>query len=154
MIREVTVFISALCGGAVAGFIYDLIRLKRKAIRTKALLIGLEDVAFWILAAILMFVTAYFSSEGEVRIYFLSAALIGVFIYYWLFSRLVIQILTFLVKAVLWPFLFLLRLMKPPAKKFCALVGKGAEKTHQKLQLAGVRMNRRMKSIHHIMRKL
>ena len=154
MILEVTVFISAMGGGAVAGFVYDLIRLKRKAIRTKAFFIGLEDILFWVLTAMLIFVTAYFSSGGEVRLYFLFAALIGVFIYYWLFSSLVIQILTFLVKAVLWPIAFLLRLLKPPVKWVFSLVGKGTEKAHQKLQLAGIRMNRRVRSIRHIMRKL
>lgn len=154
MIREITVFLCAMGSGAIAGFIYDLFRLKRRAMKTKAFLIGLEDIIFWVMAAILVFITAYFSSEGEVRLYFLFAAFIGVLIYYWVFSSWVIQILTFLVKAALWPFALLLRAMKPPAKWFCAVVGQGTQKTRKRLQLTGIRMNRRLKSIRHILRKV
>jgi spore cortex biosynthesis protein YabQ len=154
MIREVTVFLSAMGSGAAAGFIYDLFRLKRRALKTKAFLIGLEDIVFWVITAVLMFITAYLSSEGEVRLYFLFAAFIGVLIYYWVFSKWVIQILTFLVKVILWPFAFLIRVLKPPAKWFCAVAGRGAEKTRKHLQLTQTRLNRRLKSIHHIMRKI
>lgn len=154
MIREVTVFLSAMGSGAAAGFIYDLFRLKRRALKTKAFLIGLEDVIFWVITAVLMFITAYFSSEGEVRLYFLFAAFIGVLIYYWVFSNWVIQILTFLVKVILWPFAFLIRVLKPPAKWVCQVAGCGAEKARKKLQLTQTRLNRRMKSIRHIMRKI
>ncbi len=154
MIRELTVFLSAMGSGVAAGFIYDLFRLKRKAMKTKALLIGLEDIIFWVITAMLVFITAYFSSEGEVRLYFLFAAFLGVLIYYWVFSSWVIQILTFLVKAILWPFAFLLGLLKPPAKWFYAALGRGTVKARKKLQLSGIRMNRRLKSIRHIMRKV
>lgn len=154
MIREVTVFLSAMASGAIAGFVYDLFRLKRRAMKTRALLIGLEDIVFWVMTAVLLFITAYFSSEGEVRLYFLFAAFIGVLIYYWVLSSWVIQILTFLVKAVLWPFAFIIQVLKPPAKWFYAAVGRGTEKTRKRLQLTGVRMNRRLKSIRHIMRKV
>lgn len=154
MIGEVTVFLSAMGSGAAAGFIYDLFRLKRRAMKTKAFLIGLEDIVFWVMTSILMFITAYFSSEGEVRLYFLFAAFIGVLIYYWLFSNWVIQILTFLVKVILWPFAFLIRVLKPPAKWVCAAAGRGAEKTRKRLQLTRTRLNRRLKSIRHIIRKV
>lgn len=140
--------------GAAAGFIYDLFRLKRRAMKTKAFLIGLEDIVFWVMTSILMFITAYFSSEGEVRLYFLFAAFIGVLIYYWLFSNWVIQILTFLVKVILWPFAFLIRVLKPPAKWVCAAASRGAEKTRKRLQLTRTRLNRRLKSIRHIIRKV
>jgi spore cortex biosynthesis protein YabQ len=154
MINEVYVFLSAMGSGAAAGFLYDLFRLKRKAMKTKAFLIGLEDIFFWVITSILVFITAYFSSEGEVRLYFLFAALAGVLIYYWILSRLVIQILTLLVKAVLWPFVFLLRVLKPPVKWLWNIIGQGTDKTRSKLHMAGVRMNRRFRSIRHIMRKV
>lgn len=154
MIREVYVFLCAMGSGAVAGFIYDLFRLKRKALKTKAFLLGLEDVVFWVFAALLVFITAYFSSDGEVRLYFLFGAFLGVLIYHWLFSRWVIQILTLLVKAVIWPFAFLIRTLRPPAKWALGWIGKGTEKTGRQLQRIGIRMNRRLRSIRHIIRKV
>lgn len=154
MIREAYVFICAMGSGAVAGFIYDLFRLKRKAMKTKAFLLGLEDIVFWVFTALLVFITAYFSSDGEVRLYFLFAAFLGVLIYHWLFSRWVIQILTFLVKAIIWPFAFMVRTLRPPAKWALEWIGRGTEKTGKQLLQIGIRMNRRLKSIHHIIRKV
>lgn len=154
MIREVYGFLSAMISGATAGFIYDLFRLKRKALKTKPFLLGLEDVVFWVITALLVFFAAYFSSDGEVRLYFLTAVFLGILIYFWLFSRWVIQILTFLVKTVIWPFVFLIRVLRPPAKWALAWIEKGTEKTGKQFQQIGIRMNRRLKSIGHIIRKV
>lgn len=140
--------------GAVLGFVYDLFRLKRKVIRTKSFLISLEDIIFWVFSALLLFTAAYFSNDGEVRLYFFFAALLGVLIYYWIFSRWVIQILTFLVKMVIWPFAFLISVLKVPLKKLLICIRKGKDKAGRQLHLAQKRLNCRFKSIRHIIRKM
>jgi len=71
MLREINVFLSALITGITTGFIYDLLRMKRKALKTRAFIVGVEDVLFWIFTAILVFITAYISNQGEIRLYFL-----------------------------------------------------------------------------------
>ena len=154
MRQEVYVFLSAMVCGAAAGFIYDLFRLKRKAIKTRPLLVSLEDIVFWLLTTLLVFVAAYFSNKGELRLYFFFAAFLGVVVYYWLFSRWVTQILTFLVKVLIWPFLFLAKLLKPPVQWVSRILGEQTVKTKKKLQLSRLRINRRLKSIRHIYRKV
>lgn len=140
--------------GAAAGFIYDLFRLKRKALKTKAFLIGLEDIIFWVLTALLVFTAAYFSNEGEVRLHFIFGALLGVIIYYWMFSHWVVEILTFLVKAVLWPFAFLIKVLKPPVRWVGRQIGEEISKTGKKLHMSQIKFQRRFKSIRHIQRKI
>ncbi|NLN65674.1 MAG: spore cortex biosynthesis protein YabQ [Clostridiaceae bacterium] len=154
MINEVYVFLSAMGSGAIAGFIYDIFRLKRKVMKTKTFITGLEDVVFWVITALLVFVTAYFSNEGEIRLYFLFGACVGVLIYYWLFSRWVIQILTFLIKIVIWPFAFVIKALKTPAKWLAAVVVLGAERAEQQLIKTRKKLKRRCQSIQHIIRKV
>jgi spore cortex biosynthesis protein YabQ len=96
MIHEVYVFLSAMASGLTAGFLYDIIRMKRKALKTKMAMAAFEDIAFWIITSILIFVTAYVSNQGEIRMYFFLAVLIGVVFYYAFMSRWVILILTFI----------------------------------------------------------
>lgn len=75
MIHEVYVFLSAMASGLTAGFLYDIIRMKRKALKTKMAMAAFEDIAFWIITSILIFVTAYVSNQGEIRMYFSSLCL-------------------------------------------------------------------------------
>lgn len=154
MQQEIFVFASALCTGMILGFIYDLFRMKRKALKTRALLVGIEDILFWIIAAFLVFTAAYISNRGEIRPYFFLAMLLGISIYLWLFSHWVIQILTFAVKAVIWPFAMLIRVLRPPLKWILSLIGKGAQKAGTKLQKCRFRAGLRFRSIRNIMRKI
>lgn len=154
MIHELYVFLSAIGCGCIAGFIYDLIRLKRKALKTQSFMIGLEDIAYWIFSALLVFTTAYLSNQGELRFYFFIGAVIGVALYYWLFSRWVIQILTFLVKVIVWPFAAMFHLLKTPVLWLFGIIGKKTAKAKKRLNLTRVKINRRFKSIGHIIRKI
>jgi len=154
MIHELYVFLSAIGCGCTAGFIYDLIRLKRRALRTQSLMIGLEDIVFWIFSALLVFTTAYLSNNGELRLYFFIGAVVGVALYYWLLSRWVIQILTFLVKVLVWPFAALFHVLKPPALWVIGIIGEKTVKAQKRLNLTRIKINRRFKSIGHIIRKI
>ncbi|NLY19036.1 MAG: spore cortex biosynthesis protein YabQ [Clostridiaceae bacterium] len=154
MLHEVYVFLTAMGSGLTAGFLYDLFRLKRKALKTKAVVVSLEDIAFWILTAIIVFVAAFASNHGEIRLYFFLAVIFGVGVYYWLLSRWVIQILTFLVKVLIWPAVFLIKLMRPPAKWLYKQLSKGAARARNQLRQTGIKMNSRMKIMRHIIKKL
>jgi len=154
MIQELYVFLSAAGSGMAAGFLYDLFRLKRKALKTKAFAASIEDIVFWLLAALLVFITAYASNQGEIRLYFFLAVIFGVIIYFWLFSKWVIQILTFLVKVILWPISVLIMLLKPPVKWLGKQFAKGTTKTKSRLKITGIKMNRRLKSMRHIAKKI
>ena len=154
MIQELYVFLSATGSGMATGFLYDLFRLKRKALKTKAFAVSIEDTVFWLLATLLVFITAYASNQGEIRLYFFFAVIVGVIIYYWLFSKWVIQILTFIAKVILWPISVLIKLLKPPTKWLGKQFSKGTIKTKKQLNIAGIKFNRRLKSMHHIAKKL
>ena len=154
MIHEVYVFASAMASGLTAGFLYDLIRMKRKAHKTKTAMSVFEDIAFWVIASILVFVRAYISNQGEIRMYFIIAVLAGVVFYYAFLSHWVILILTFILKITLKPFILLFRLLTPFFNLISKFLKDKAEKTGEKLHIARLKANRRLKSVKHIIKKV
>jgi len=154
MLNEVKVFLSAMVTGFITGFAYDLLRLKRRAIRTRKFIVSVEDILFWIFAAVLAFTAAYISNQGEIRPYFFMGMTAGMGIYFWLLSRLVIQIIIFTFKIAIWPFAKLVILLKPPVKRLAAAIGKVTQKMHKKASNCRFVIRRRFRSIRHIMRKI
>jgi spore cortex biosynthesis protein YabQ len=148
------VFVSAMVSGLAAGFLYDLIRLKRKALKTKTAMAAFEDIAFWISTSILVFVTAYVSNQGEIRMYFILAVLTGVVFYYAFMSRWVIFILTFILKITFKPFILLFKLLTPLFNIMFKFFRDNAEKTGKRLHIAKLKANRRFKSVKHIIKKV
>jgi len=148
------VFLSALITGITTGFIYDLLRMKRRVLKTRTFFVSVEDVLFWIVSAILVFITAYISNQGEIRLYFFMAMAIGISIYFGLLSRWITQIITLTVKIVVWPFAKLICILRPPAKWVGALIGKAAQKTGKRFHNYRLVTGRRFRSIRNIMRKI
>lgn len=154
MLREINVFLSALINGITTGFIYDLLRMKRRALKTRSFFVSVEDVLFWIVAALLVFITAYISNQGEIRLYFFLALILGISIYFWLFSRWVTQIITLIIKTVIWPVAMLIKFLRPPVNRLIAMIGKVTQKTGKRFHNYHLIARRRFRSIRNIMRKI
>ena len=69
---ELTVVAGAMACGVILAFLYDLFRIKRRFVRTSAIFIHIEDLLFWLVAAIIVFLASYIISSGETRFYFFS----------------------------------------------------------------------------------
>jgi spore cortex biosynthesis protein YabQ len=105
--NQANIFLMSVAGGIIAAFIYDLFRIRRRVIRACALLVHVEDLLYWMLAAVLFFITAYYSNDGEIRGYMFVGAGIGAVLYAFTFGRVVmkafvtiISYIGFLLKAV------------------------------------------------------
>jgi len=111
----------------IIAFIYDVFRIKRKAIKTSNLIVYFEDFVYWILVALVLFAVVYISNDGELRGYIFIGALIGIVLYTLLLSRIVMTIFLFTIKIIykffstvciilLLPFKILYKILKVPAK--------------------------------------
>ena len=69
---ELTVFGGAGAAGVIIAFLYDMFRLKRRIVRTKIAMVHFEDIVFWIIAAIIFFLSSYVISNGETRAYYMG----------------------------------------------------------------------------------
>lgn len=125
--NQAYVFLCCVLGGMIIAFIYDIFRIRRKAIKTSNLIVYFEDFVYWILVALVLFAVVYMSNDGELRGYLLIGALIGIILYSLLLSRIIITLFLFVIKIVykvlctvciilLFPFKILFRILKVPAK--------------------------------------
>lgn len=129
------IFLCSVVGGAAIALLYDIFRILRKAIRTGNLATYLEDLVFWILVAVVMFATVYYSNEGELRSYIFLGTFLGVVLYALLLSKAVMNSSLFIIRIVkgiiriIWtvvtfPFRMILRVLAIPAKAAAGYAGK------------------------------
>lgn len=80
-----------LTGMALGGFL-DLYRVFRGVIRAKRFLTPIGDMLFWMVAVIIFTPLIYWSTWLELRLYVWLSLLLGVTVYYLVFSRIMIPI--------------------------------------------------------------
>lgn len=125
--NQAYIFLCIVIGGMLIGFVYDLFRVSRKAIKTKNIIVHLEDILFWLLVSILIFGILFVCNAGEIRGYAIIAIILGVIIYVFMFSPYVIKILLKIInvaksvlkifyKALKGPIKFIIRLLYIPIK--------------------------------------
>ena len=124
--NQANIFLYSIAGGMLIAFIYDAFRIKRKAVRTKTLVIYFEDFIYWIIVALVMFAVIYCSNDGEPRGYIFAGAIIGVIVYALLLSKLIVRsslaVLRFLYRVfgtvwsiITYPFKIALKILGIPA---------------------------------------
>lgn len=89
---QISIFLYSAISGAIIAFIYDVFRIKRKAVKTRALVLHIEDFIYWIIVALVMFTIIFYSNDGELRGYIFAGAFIGVILYVTFLSKIVIGI--------------------------------------------------------------
>lgn len=92
--------ISMLLGAALF-LVYDILRIFRRIFPHGAIWIGVEDFCYWILCTAAVFVMLYRENDGMVRGFSLGGVVIGMALYYFLFSRFVIKILVKILRTIL-----------------------------------------------------
>lgn len=121
------VFLYSVCGGMVIAFIYDIFRIKRKAVKTRNVFTYIEDFLFWVLVAAVMFAVLYYSNEGEIRGYIFIGTILGAILYILLLSKIVIHCALMVIRFVIrlcrliwavlsYPFKIIFRAIAVPAR--------------------------------------
>jgi len=116
IVGEVYIFLYAVVGGLIIAFLYDVLRIKRRAIKTGAIIVSLEDIIYWFVAAVFLFITVYKSNSGEMRGYIFIGNVIGVILYESLFSKIIIASSVMIINTIKKVLLFLWRILSYPFK--------------------------------------
>ncbi len=133
--NQAYVFLWSIGSGIAVAFLYDLFRIRRKTVKSHDLLVYVEDILYWIIVAVIMFLTIYISNEGEIRGFLFIGALIGVALYIVLLSKIImtafLAVLKGLGKAIyiiysilIYPFKITAGILSYPLKYFSSLVKK------------------------------
>ncbi|NJD01056.1 MAG: spore cortex biosynthesis protein YabQ [Ruminiclostridium sp.] len=123
------VFLCSVAGGVVIALVYDIFRIMRKVIKTGSLFTYVEDLLFWILVAVVMFATVYYSNEGELRSYIFLGTLLGVVLYALLLSKAIMNSSLFIIRIVKGVLRFLWMVLSFPIRviiRIFAIPGKAA----------------------------
>lgn len=131
------IFLWSVVGGIAIAFIYDLFRIRRKAVRVGNILTYLEDLLYWLLVAVIIFGIIYFSNDGELRGYNFIGTALGVILYILLFSKIVMASAMFIISIIVkifkliwfvtsYPFKLLFRFLMIPARFMSKQVSKSA----------------------------
>jgi spore cortex biosynthesis protein YabQ len=103
-----TLAMMMLCGIGM-GAAFDAYRVVANQLRFGRIWIPVLDLLYWLAATLTVFRVLTFSNEGEVRAYVFIGLLLGVSIYFWLFSVPFITIVGWLISAAYAVVRFLLR---------------------------------------------
>ena len=135
------IFLYSVLIGMFIAFIYDIFRIKRKVIKTGVLFIYIEDLLFWIIVAIFVFIHVCYFNDGEFRFYILTGAIIGVIIYMLLLSKIIVKssvailnliwkIIKYILLVLIYPIKLIYKAVMIPAK----LVFRPAKKIYRSIR--------------------
>ena len=85
--NEMMLFGSAVLLGAALMLLYDVIRICRRILPRGIILVSIEDVIFWIVFGIAVFILLYRENDGAVRGFIVGGIAVGLFLYYQLLGR-------------------------------------------------------------------
>ena len=125
---QVIVFLWTTVCGMAAAFIYDLFRILRKAVKTGDLVTFVQDVLYWLIAAVIMSVTIFYSNDGELRGFLFLGAFIGVVLYALMLSHIIMSSSLFIIRVTVkmirflsfiasYPFRMIVKLLAIPVRK-------------------------------------
>ncbi|MEK3719580.1 spore cortex biosynthesis protein YabQ [Paenibacillus sp. FSL H8-0034] len=89
-----------LLGGLSLGGLFDLYRVLAHHLRAPRYAYYVLDLVFWIIGTLLIFKLLYDINWGQVRLFIFIGLLVGVIVYFWLFSGILITCLQFLIRMV------------------------------------------------------
>lgn len=98
--REAAFLGISILAGAGLFLLYDILRIFRRVVPHGNIWIGVEDFLYWLVCTGVVFVMLYQENDGMMRGFALGGVLVGMFLYYLLFSRFVVRLNVFVIKKI------------------------------------------------------
>ncbi|SKA95437.1 spore cortex biosynthesis protein YabQ [Caloramator quimbayensis] len=94
---QIFYFLYTALAGIIIGIMFDVYRILRGFNNPNKFITAISDLLFWILAAIVVFIFFFHTNNGELRYYTFVGIIIGIFLYFKLFSRGILKTLRFII---------------------------------------------------------
>lgn len=122
--EEAYILLQTIYGGLLIAFIYDIYRVLRGIFHPKKIATKVQDFIFWVIIFIVAFYVLIMSNNADIRFYNFLGFLFGSMIYEIILSKIIIRILTFIIKVLKSFILDLFSILKYPINVvFCILTG-------------------------------
>lgn len=92
LINQVKLIIFGLLSGLITGILFDLYRLIRGFENPNKVLTIIQDLLFWTLTSIVVFIFLMYTNEGYINFYVYVCLIIGAYLYLKLFSSVFIRV--------------------------------------------------------------
>ncbi|WP_298846359.1 spore cortex biosynthesis protein YabQ, partial [uncultured Clostridium sp.] len=92
IVDQVKLIIFSLLAGIITGVFFDIYRLIRGFKNPNKILTIIQDLLFWTLTSIVVFIFLMYTNEGYINFYVYVCLIIGVYLYLKLISRIFIKL--------------------------------------------------------------
>lgn len=99
--NQAYLFLTFSFTGIIIGVLFDFFRILRRTIKTSNIATYIEDVLFWVLTGFLILYNIMYFNSGEIRIYMFLAIILGVLIYMFTLSNILIKIFSKILKVII-----------------------------------------------------
>ncbi len=118
---QANLFLVTILIGFIIGLVYDFFRITRKLFHHSNLLVYIEDLLFWIISTFICFYILLHKNNLELRFYIVIGIIIGLCLYFSIFSQFVLNFFIKIIFMILTPMSFILKLFSPYMSKFYKL---------------------------------
>lgn len=101
IINEVDIFFRAIILGALFALIYDFIRIIRRIVFKSFIIMGLEDILYWLIMSVMTCVFLYKVNGGVIRLYIITGIVAGMILYELSIGRFAVKYLTIVLRFIL-----------------------------------------------------
>ncbi len=154
---QADLFLQSFLLGAFFCFIYDLLRIGRRVFRRGKIWIGVQDIIYWLVYGVMIFLTLYRENDGLVRGFAIGAMLLGMICFLLFCSRFVLFVGVKVLGGIC---LGLSKVFRIVAKPFCALgrffrriFGKSMGKCKKLMRMQKKRLKKAWKEVRMNLRK-
>lgn len=85
--KELIIFFAAFLSGLFLRGVYRCLECLRSIVKHSFLVVGIEDLFYWIFVEIYLFVQIYHTSSGSIRWYYILGVVVGACLMSWLFRK-------------------------------------------------------------------
>lgn len=101
MIQEQTyTFLWSLAVGWILATIFDFFRILRRKGNTKTFIVYMQDILFWIIACVIIVISAFITNDGELRGFMFVGYLLGAIFYLITLSKYVLGFANFILNGI------------------------------------------------------
>lgn len=99
-INQAYLFLIFILNGLLIGIIFDIFRILRRSFKTSNIITYIEDIAFWVISALIVMYSLFVFNNGEFRAYIFIGIFLGIAIYMLFLSKTIVNISVKVISAI------------------------------------------------------
>lgn len=109
---ELQFFFISILWGAIILLAYDVLRIIRRIIKHNSFVLAIQDILFWAFTSVFIFAMIYTENNGIIRGFSVMGVTIGMVLYHYIFSDIIVGSITKLIQILLTPFNLAINMVK------------------------------------------